>query len=128
MVRLNGGGSVWEAMKINPAANDLLGVFVDQGNPIDAWAVGRGGQIWWFHNGSWAGIVSPAPASLDLTSIFLVSTSEGWIVGQNSTILHSTSLGSSNTWTSLQVALYTASGSGVNLLSVSFRSAVRAGR
>ena len=37
-------------------ANNLFGAFVDQTNPIDAWAVGRGGQIWWFHNGIWAGV------------------------------------------------------------------------
>ena len=120
VARLNGG--TWTATKINPSANDLLGVFVDQGNPIHAWAVGRGGQIWQFTTGSWAGTVSSSPTTNDLTGIFLTSTSEGWIVGVQSTILHSTTLGSSNVWTSLNTPLYTGTGLGTDLLGLSFPS------
>ncbi len=120
VARLNGGS--WTQMKLNPSANNLKGVFVDTGNPIDAWSVGDGGQIWHFSTGFWSGPVSPGATLNDLTSIFQVSTSEGWIVGTHSTILHSTTLGSSNTWTALSSALNTATGSGINLLSVSFPS------
>ncbi len=120
VARLFGGS--WTQMKLNPATNNLKGVFVDNGNPIDAWAVGDGGQIWHFSTGFWSGPVSPGATLNDLTSIFLVSTSEGWIVGIHSTILHSTTLGSSNTWTALTSSLNTGTGSGINLLSVSFPS------
>ncbi len=120
VARLNGGS--WTQMKINPAAMNLKGVFVDKGNPIDAWVAGDGGQIWLFSSGFWSGPVSPGATSNGLTSIFLVSTSEGWMVGTHSTILHSTTLGSSDTWTALTGSLFTATGSGINLLSVSFPS------
>jgi len=121
VARLNGG--TWTAAKINPSANDLLGVFVDQGNPIDAWAVGRGGQIWHFTTGSWASAYSPSPTGNDLTGIFLTSTSEGWIVGTHSTILHSTTLGSSNTWAPpLSTPIYTGTGVGTDLFGISFPS------
>ncbi len=120
VARLNGGS--WTQMKLNPSASPLKAVFVDSGNPIDAWAAGNGGQIWHFSTGFWSGPVSPGATLNDLTSIFLVSTSEGWMVGTHSTILHSTTLGSSNTWTALSSVLNTATGSGINLLSVSFPS------
>ena len=104
------------------AGTDLLEVFVDNGNPIDAWAIGRQGGIWHFVSGSWTGVVAPAPASDDLFGIGLVSTSEGWIVGGNSTILHSTTLGSSNVWLALTRPLQTATGKGITLFSASFPS------
>ena len=121
VARLNGG--TWTASGIGGGASDLLGVFVDSGNnggAPDAWAVGRSGQLWHFTNGIWSGPTSPAGTSVDLNGIFLVSSSEGWVVGQNSVILHSTTLGSSNVWTGLTTPLFTATGTGVNLLGVSF--------
>ncbi|MGA2461105.1 MAG: YCF48-related protein [Candidatus Bathyarchaeia archaeon] len=80
-------------------ANDLLSVFVDNGNPFDAWAVGKLGTILWFASGVWAA-VSPAaclgpPA---FASVALVSTSEGWIVGSTGAIVHGINLGSGNNW------------------------------
>ncbi len=121
VARLNGG--TWTASAIGGGATALLGVFVDSGNnggAPDAWAVGRGGQLWHFSNGVWSGPASPAGTGVDLTGIFLVSTSEGWVVGQSSLILHSTSLGSSNVWSALTVPLFTGTGTGVSLLGVSF--------
>jgi photosystem II stability/assembly factor-like uncharacterized protein len=120
VARLFSGGNTWSATKIGGAANELLGVFVDQTNPIDAWAVGRGGQIWHFSSGIWAGVVSPAPTNLDLYSVQLVSTSQGWIVGSDGTILYSTTLQGSNSWQLLTRPLFTAVGTNVNLLSASF--------
>ena len=126
VARLFSGGNTWTATCINgvvypcSGANNLLGVFVDQTNPIDAWAVGRGGQIWHFSNGIWAGVVSPASTSQDLYSVQLVSTTEGWIVGAEGAILHSTTLQGSNTWLLLTQPIQTAVGVGVNLLSASF--------
>jgi len=120
VARLFGGGNTWIATKIGGSANELLGVFVDETNPIDAWAVGRGGQLWHFSSGYWSGPVSPGGTSQDLYSIQLVSTSEGWIVGADGTILHSTTLQASNTWLLLTEPLQSAVGTGVNLLSASF--------
>jgi hypothetical protein len=120
VARLFSGGNTWTATLIGGAANDLLGVFVDQTNPIDAWAVGRGGQLWHFTTGSWSGPLSPTGTAADLYSIQLVSTSEGWIVGQGSTILHSTNLGSGNVWVPITGQTQTGTGTGINLLGVSF--------
>jgi photosystem II stability/assembly factor-like uncharacterized protein len=119
IARLDGG--TWVA--IQPPAmvgNDLLSVFVDSGNPIHAWVVGRAGRIWQFLSGGWAGPVSPGATPADLTSIVLTSTSEGWIVASTGVILHSTTLGGSNSWTPLGQPLQTAVGSGINLMGVSF--------
>ncbi len=126
VARLFSGGNTWTATCINgvvfpcAGANDLLGVFVDQTNPIDAWAVGRGGQLWHFSSGIWSGPLSPGGTSQDLYSVQLVSTSEGWIVGADGTVLHSTTLQGSNTWLILTQPLQSAVGTGVNLLSASF--------
>ncbi len=127
VARLFSGGNTWTATSIGGAANSLLGIFVDQTNPIDAWAVGRGGQVWHFATGIWAGPVTPAGTSRDLYSVQLVSTSEGWIVGSNGTILHSTTLGGSNSWLTLTTPLQTAVGDGhgnvgTGLFSASFPS------
>jgi photosystem II stability/assembly factor-like uncharacterized protein len=115
-------GGAWVAIQPpSMVGYDLLSVFVDSGNPIHAWAVSRAGKIWKFLNGAWAGPLSPSPSTTaDLTSIILTSTSEGWIVGTTGIILHSTTLGSSDSWAPLQQPLQTAVGSGVNLLGVSF--------
>lgn len=125
---LSSGG--WTATQIPSAVGvNFNSVFVDQGNPADAWAVGgkasASGQIWWFSKltGIWTGPVSPTatPIGISLTSVFLTSTSEGWIVGTAGTILHSTTLGSSNVWLDLQPnAIQTAVGSGLDLMGTSF--------
>ena len=120
VARLFGGGNTWTSTPIGGAANELLGVFVDQTNPIDAWAVGRGGQLWHFQSGFWSGPVSPAGTSQDLYSVQLVSSNEGWIVGADGVILHSTTLQSSVTWILLTQPIENAVGMGVNLLSTSF--------
>lgn len=99
-------------------------VMVDQGNPADAWAVGdvvaSHTQIWHFTSGIWTGYVSPQTPPANLESVFLTSTSEGWIVGAGGTILHSTTLGSSNVWLALTQAIQTAVGSGIDLYGTSF--------
>jgi photosystem II stability/assembly factor-like uncharacterized protein len=118
VARLSSGA--WTASVISPGANDLESVFVDRGNPADAWAVGEGGQIWHFTTGIWTGFVSPKGTSNNLFSVFLTSTSEGWIFGDQGTILHSTNLGSGNSWLALQTPLQTAVGVGMILFGGSF--------
>jgi photosystem II stability/assembly factor-like uncharacterized protein len=118
VARLNGG--TWTASVISPSANDLESVFVDQGNPADAWAVGKGGQIWHFTTGIWTGYVSPKGTSNNLFNVFLTSTSEGWMFGDQGTILHSTNLGSGNAWLALTTPLQTAVGVGMALFGGSF--------
>jgi photosystem II stability/assembly factor-like uncharacterized protein len=116
VARLNGG--TWTASAIG--ASDLESVFVDQGNPADAWAVGKSGQIWHFTTGIWTGYVSPKGTSNNLFNVFLTSTSEGWIFGDQGTILHSTNLGSGNSWLALTTPLQTAVGVGMALFGGSF--------
>lgn len=118
VARLNSG--TWTEVSL--PATPLLGVFVDNGNPIDAWAVGRSGQIWNFVTGFWSGPATPFGTASDLVSVFLTSTSEGWIIGTESITLHSTNLGSGNVWLGLTSPLQTATGSGIDLLSASFPS------
>lgn len=117
------GGS-WTEAVVAPGVT-FRSVFVDQSNPLDAWAVGdfnAGTQIWHFGAGTWSGPVSPAACATpcNLLSVFLTSTSEGWAVGTGSTILHSTNLGSGDVWLPLTSTLQTATGSGIDLLSTSF--------
>jgi photosystem II stability/assembly factor-like uncharacterized protein len=112
----------WTALTPLGVTNDLLGVFVDRGNPADVWAVGRSGLIAHYFSGIWGAPTFPLGTSNDLVSIFLTSTSEGWIVGAHSTISHSTNLGSGNVWSPLTSPIQTGTGSGIDLLSVSFPS------
>jgi photosystem II stability/assembly factor-like uncharacterized protein len=118
----------WTATQIPAAAGiNLNSVFVDQQSPADAWAVGDSGggsnnQIWHYGPAGWTGPVSPFSTvnPENLYSVFLTSSSEGWIVGQEGTILHSTTLGSSNVWLALTEPLQTAVGTGIDLLGVTF--------
>lgn len=116
-------GGAWTEVVV-AAGVTFRGVFVDRGNPADAWAVGDSflgsGQIWHFVTGFWAGPVSPGATANDLNSVFLTSTSEGWIVGDAGTVLHSTTLGGSNTWLALTQPFQTAVGIGIDLFGVSF--------
>jgi len=118
-------GGAWTEVVV--AAGVIFnGVFVDRGNPADAWAVGNAlsgnAQIYHFSSGFWSGPVSPGATLNDLVGVFLTSNSEGWIVGRAGTILHSTTLGGANAWLALQTPLQTAVGSGIDLLGVSFPS------
>ena len=124
-------GGTWTDTTVGTSTTVFHGVAVDSGNPIDAWAVGYdtstpAGVIYHFSSGIWTGPVSPSPiASVALESVFLVSGSEGWIVGTESTILHGTGLPGS-AFTSISTAgsnpLYSATGLGIDLNSVSFQS------
>lgn len=123
IARLNGG--TWtDATVAVGAGMAFKAVFVDRGNPADAWAVGFdsvNGIIWHFATGIWTGPVSPgvAPGS-SLRSVFLTSTNEGWIVGTLGRILHSTTLGGANAWLALSTPLQTAVGAGIDLFGLSF--------
>ena len=130
-------GGTWVETNVGPTTTTFNGVAVDNGNPIDAWAVGKDtaspcststpcGVIWHFSSGGWAGPVSPSPVDgVSLESVFLVSQSEGWIVGTKSTILHGTGLPGSS-FQSISTAgsntLYSATGVGIDLNSVGFQS------
>ena len=106
-------------------------VFVDQGgNNLEAWAVGDalGGaaQVWHFCCGSagtWSGPDSSVSTPQNLESVFLVSPTEGWIVGSSGVLLHSTTLGPTGHWGSGTLSVTQAGvGPGVSLISVSFPS------
>jgi len=113
------------------ATTTFHGVAVDNANPADAWAVGfdstpAGGVIYHFSSGSWAGPLSPSPVNgVTLESVDVLSTSEAWIVGTESTILHGTGLPGSN-FQSVSTAgsnvLDSGTGIGIDLNSVSFQS------
>jgi len=116
---------------VAPSDVTFHSVFVSQGGSnLEAWAVGSAhlvqASIYHFCCGSaglWAG-VSPGATPNDLQSVFLVSQNEGWAVGNQSVILHSTNLGpaGTNLWTSISTPDQTGSGTGIDLLSVSFPS------
>lgn len=124
------GGS-WVAISWAPATTTFHGVAVDNNNPIEAWAVGYdssspGGLAWHFSSGSWSGFLSPsAVGKVVLESVDVLSTSEAWIVGTNSTILHGTGLPGSG-FTSISTAgsnvLFSGTGAGIDLNSVNFQS------
>ena len=117
IAQLGPGG--WVATQ-TPTTNDLLSVFVDQSNPVDAWAVGRAGTICRFGTGtSFLWVCQSIPGvTADLYSIFLVSSNEAWIVGTASTIIHFTNL---PTLTSPSV-IVAPTGAGVSLFGLSFPS------
>ena len=126
-------GGEWTDTSVGPSTTTFNGVAVDSSNPTDAWAVGYDtsispffGVIYHFSSGSWSGPLSPSPVDgVKLESVFLVSGSEGWIVGTASTILHGTGLPGSS-FQSISTAgsntLLSGTGSGIDLNSVSFQS------
>jgi len=131
IARLIGGAWIDSVIAPGPPATIFRSVFVDQGgNNLEAWAVGdyistSGSQVWHFccgPAGSWTGTVAPGATTQSLESVFLVSTTEGWAVGTQSVILHSTTLGTSNQWLALTSAGQTGTGAGVNLFGLSFPS------
>ena len=129
IARYMGGG--WVATTIAPATTKFNGVAVDNANPIEAWAVGydssaKGGVVYHFTSGTWSGFLSPsAVGNVALESVFVLSTSEAWIVGTNTTILHGTGLPGSG-FTSISTAgsnvLFSGTGVGIDLNSVNFQS------
>jgi len=124
------GGS-WTDTTVAPTTTTFNGIAVDNANPIDAWAVGydsaaKGGVIYHFSSGSWAGPLSPSPVNnVVLESVDVLSTSEAWVVGTESTILHGTNLPGSN-FQSISTAgsnvLDSGTGIGIDLNSVNFQS------
>jgi len=125
-------GGAWTITTVASGAT-FNGVAVDNTNPIDAWAVGcnpcgasPSGVIYHFSSGSWAGPVSPSPTSgVNYESVDVLSTSEAWIVGTKSTILHSTGLPGvsfQSVSTAGSNVLFSGTGAGVDLNSVNFQS------
>ena len=128
-------GGAWTDTTVAPTSTTFNGVAVDNANPADAWAVGcisctatppGGGVIYRYSSGSWAGPLSPSPVNgVILESVQALSTSEAWIVGTESTILHGTNLPGSN-FQSISTAgsnvLFSATGKGIDLNSVNFQS------
>lgn len=124
-------GGAWTDTTVAPTTTTFNGIAVDNANPIDAWAVGydsaaKGGVIYHFSSGTWAGPLSPSPvANVVLESVNVLSTSEAWIVGTESTILHATNLPGSN-FQSVSTAgsnvLDSGTGIGIDLNSVNFQN------
>jgi len=124
-------GGAWTDTTAAPTTTTFNGIAVDNANPIDAWAVGydsaaAGGVVYHFSSGTWTGPLSPTPVNnVVLESVFVLSTSEAWIVGTESTILHGTNLPGSN-FISLSTAgsnvLDSGTGGGIDLNSVNFQS------
>ena len=113
-------GSGWVATaQPGCTTNDLLGVFVYavSGTAGSAVAVGRGGVVCSGVGSTWSA-VSPGVTTNDLVGIFMDSSTEAWIVGQDSTILHTTSFPSG--LAPMPVPLDTGTGTGITLTSVSF--------
>ena len=129
IARLNYGS--WTESQVASGVT-FRSVFVDQGgDDLDAWAVGDsysgGAEIWHFccgPSGTWQGPVSPEATDQNLESVFLVSPTEGWAVGSQSVILHSTTLGSANVWSAQTRPIQTATGPGVNLIGLSFPNGI----
>jgi len=121
----------WTDSVVGTATTTFHGVAVDNANPTEAWAVGydstpKGGVIYHYSTGIWSGPLSPSPVDgVVLESVDMLSTSEGWIVGTESTILHGTNLPGSN-FISLSTAgsnvLDSGTGVGIDLNSVNFQS------
>jgi photosystem II stability/assembly factor-like uncharacterized protein len=112
-------GFMWSKGVVIGATNDLNSVFML--NSGDAWTVGGGPQatasctpnpvcplILHWDGGSW-NTVTPPPGSYKLKSVFMVSSSEGWAVGEigvplggaaspTGIILHYTVTGGTGTW------------------------------
>jgi photosystem II stability/assembly factor-like uncharacterized protein len=107
-------GFVWTKGVAIGATNDLNGVYMLNGG--DVWAVGGGPRptascaatpqalcptILHFMGGSW-NTVTPPPGAYRLKSIFMVSPTEGWAVGEQAgstgIILHYTVTGGVGTW------------------------------
>lgn len=106
-------GFVWTKGVAIGTLNNLNSVFMV--NTGDVWTVGGGGHptatcsvapcpvILHFTGGSW-NTITPPPGSYSLNSVFMVSSNEGWAVGQSSTptpsgiILHYTVTGGVATW------------------------------
>jgi photosystem II stability/assembly factor-like uncharacterized protein len=55
-------------------------------SPDEGWAVGAGGLIMHYTNGTWQQVNSPTINTLN--SLAMVSANKGWAVGNNGTILH----------------------------------------
>ncbi len=104
-------GFVWTKGVVIGATNNLNSVFML--NTSDVWTVGGGPRptascaaslcpiILNFNGGSWS-TITPPPGSYILKSVFMVSSSEGWAVGQaagnSGIILHYTTSGGVGSW------------------------------
>ncbi len=99
----NGGGWVLLA---SPVVTHLYGVAMS--SRTSGWAVGQSCKFVHTTDGvTWTGPLSAATCSADLRSIVLLSSSEGWAVGDadanGATIVHGTSLDSAPVWTRIPV-------------------------
>jgi photosystem II stability/assembly factor-like uncharacterized protein len=80
--------SIFDAGANSP---DLLSISMS--SPQDGWIVGNGvhsanGLIWHYHNGKWQ--ETQIASITHLQSVFMLSTTDGWAVGDAGTILHYT--------------------------------------
>jgi photosystem II stability/assembly factor-like uncharacterized protein len=105
------GGS-WNTITPPPGSYRLKGVFMV--SSTEGWAVGQSlgnvGTILHYTVtggvGAWATFPAPSTPSTirSLNSIFMLSPTDGWVVGDNATILHYTVTGGIGTWNLITVS------------------------
>jgi len=105
------GGS-WNTITPPPGSYRLKGVFMVSSS--EGWAVGQSeGNVGIILHytvtggvGTWATFPAPSTPSLihSLNSVFMLSPTDGWVVGDNATILHYTVSGGIGTWNLVTVS------------------------
>lgn len=131
-IAVGNGGHVWRFqggtwnLVTSAASVNLYGVAMS--SQTSGWAVGASCEIFRTTDGNtWSGPTTPSGCTATLRSIVLLSSSEGWAVGDadaqgHPTIVHGVSLDSSPSWTPIPVNQVTPTGtpSGVGLNAVTF--------
>lgn len=87
-------GQPGEWKSITPTASNLNSIFCLPAPTEKCWAVGNSGTIayWDSVTSRWKQVTSPVAAPIDLHSIYMLTDTDGWAVGDadasGSTILH----------------------------------------
>jgi hypothetical protein len=80
--------STWEEQARFPGPVDSFTTFngIAMMSASEGWAVGTGGLIVHYSQGTWTRVASPTSQALQ--SVAMVSAAEGWAVGDHGTVLH----------------------------------------
>ncbi len=84
-------GGTWQRTSFNQSINAVAITSADgsvppAGSANDGWAVGAGGVIFHYHDGTWSQV--PDPLNFDLYSVVFRSPTDGWAVGDMGAFLH----------------------------------------